>query len=194
MASEAVGDGSTMPKFSPLIVTVPPPLTTAFAEAVVATGAAKKRQFAPVCTSQPAQSGAAHRTVEAEPPRHCARLCTYTHHSPHCQDRAAVRLRCTRNRCRRCPSAGAAHVCRGQRGRRRWVDSAQVQPANRDSAAAAHRGIRRGRGRDGRCKEASVCTSQPAQRGAAHCTVDVGKSRRRATSGKWRPSDAHHRS
>jgi hypothetical protein len=47
VASEAVGDGSTAPKFSPLIVTVPPPLTAAFADAVVVTGAAKKRQFAP---------------------------------------------------------------------------------------------------------------------------------------------------
>ncbi len=41
VASEAVGDGSTMPKFSPLTVTVPPPLTAAFAEArSVSTGAA----------------------------------------------------------------------------------------------------------------------------------------------------------
>ena len=41
VASEAVGDGSTAPKFSPQIVKKPPPLTAAFAEArSVKTGAA----------------------------------------------------------------------------------------------------------------------------------------------------------
>ena len=40
VASEAVGDGSTAPKFSPQIVSEPPPLIAALADAVVATGAA----------------------------------------------------------------------------------------------------------------------------------------------------------
>ncbi len=38
--SETVGDGLTAPKFSPRIVSEPPPLIAALADAVVATGAA----------------------------------------------------------------------------------------------------------------------------------------------------------
>ena len=73
VVSEVVGVRSTVTKFSPLIVSEPPPpLTAALAEAkLVKAGAAQKRHFA---TSQAAQRGAAHRTVEAEPPRQCARL------------------------------------------------------------------------------------------------------------------------
>ncbi len=44
VVSEAVTVRSTVSKFSPLIVTVPLPLGTALAEAVIATGAAYKHQ------------------------------------------------------------------------------------------------------------------------------------------------------
>ena len=41
VVSEAVAVGPAVPKLSPPIVTVPPPLDTAFAETVLTTGAAK---------------------------------------------------------------------------------------------------------------------------------------------------------
>jgi hypothetical protein len=50
---EAVGVRPSVPKLSPLMVTVPPPLCTAFAEAVLTTGAAS----ATVGTSRYTQSG-----------------------------------------------------------------------------------------------------------------------------------------
>ena len=68
-ASEAVAVGPTVPKLSPLIVTVRPPLGAALATTVLTTGAA---QSATLCTTRAAAqqaSGAARRTVEAELPR-----------------------------------------------------------------------------------------------------------------------------
>ncbi len=44
-ASVAVGVGLEMPKLSPLIVTVPPPLGTVLAAAVLTTGAAERTQL-----------------------------------------------------------------------------------------------------------------------------------------------------
>ncbi len=59
VVSEAVGDGSTAPKFTPMRVSEPPPLTAALAEArcVDKTGAAYHRHFAQAA----AWRGASHR-------------------------------------------------------------------------------------------------------------------------------------
>ncbi len=89
------------------------------------------------------------RTVEAELRCQCADHCTHTHRNSH--RRAAIRSRGTRDRRRRRPRTAAAHIRRGKRGRRRWVDNDEAHPTYRDCAAAAWNGVGRNLAYDRSC-------------------------------------------